>query len=68
MDKETHQEGPKIEHGMVIEDALQVLIQADSKTATVVNNTKPVGSIDVDKMVAALARPDVITSRTDQLD
>ena len=68
MNKETHQEGPKIEHGMVIEDALQVLIQADSKTATVVNNTKPVGSIDVDKMVAALARPDVITSRTDQLD
>jgi len=41
---------------------------ANSKTATVIQNSKPVGSIDFDKMVAALARPEITTDPTNWPD
>lgn len=68
MDKDMPRDGPEIDRGVAIEDALQILRLANSKTATVIQNSKPVGSIDFDKMVAALARPEIATDPTDWPD
>ncbi len=57
MDELNNAKGPKIESSMVIEEALQVLVQNDSKVATVVKNSAVVGSIELDKLISALARP-----------
>ena len=66
MDSEQTQTGstdsmiiPKIEQNMVIEDALQVLSAAGDSTAIVTHDAKTVGSVDRDKMIAALARPNL---------
>ena len=50
---------PKIEQNMVIEDALQVLSAAGDSTAIVTHDAKTVGSVDRDKIIAALARPNL---------
>ena len=50
---------PKIEQNMVIEDALQLLSAAGDSTAIVTHDAKAVGSVDRDKMIAALARPNL---------
>ena len=64
MDSKRPSAGPKIERNMVIEDALQVLSNAGATTAIVTHNAKSVGSVEVHKMIAALARPKVGTGRT----
>ena len=64
MDDETPETGPKIERNMVIEDALQVLSKAEATTAIVTHNTKPVGSVDLNTIIAALTRPDDGSGRT----
>ncbi len=63
MDSEKPRTGPQIEQNMVIEDALQVLSKAGASTAIVTHNAKPVGSVKLDKMLAALVRPNVGTGR-----
>ena len=40
-----------------MEEALQVLANSQSQSAIVVKEGKPVGSISLDKMIAAIARP-----------
>ena len=57
MDDETPETGLKIEGDMVIEDALQVLSKAEATTAIVTHNAKPVGSVDLNTIIAALTRP-----------
>ena len=64
MDDKTSETGPKIEQGMVIEDALQVLSKADATTAIVTHNAKPVGSVDLNTIIAALTRPIDDSGRT----
>ena len=46
-----------IDQNVVIDDALQVLSNAGAQSATVTNNSKPVGSIDLGAIVKAMARP-----------
>jgi glycine betaine/proline transport system ATP-binding protein len=65
MDSKKPGAGPKIERNMVIEDALQVLSNAGATTAIVTHNAKSVGSADVHKMIAALAKPKVGTGHTE---
>jgi glycine betaine/proline transport system ATP-binding protein len=49
--------GPEIEATTAMEEALQVLANSQSQSAIVVRQGKPVGSISLDKMIAAIARP-----------
>ena len=49
--------GPKIDKAMSIEEALQALSSADAKSAVVTENDKAIGSITMDQMIAAIARP-----------
>ena len=58
MDIETMLGGLEIEHNMVLEDALQILIKANVKRANVMQNFQPIGTIDLYKMIRALAPPD----------
>jgi len=48
--------GPEIEETEVIEEALQVLSKNSADTAIVTKAGKPVGSITLDTMIAAIAR------------
>jgi glycine betaine/proline transport system ATP-binding protein len=66
MDRGTLRDGPRIDKNMVIEDALQVLMSAGATTATVIQDSQPLGSIELDKMVAALARPKIVTDPTNR--
>ncbi len=52
-------DGPQIERDMAIEDALQIMIKTGSTKAIVVDNTEAVGSVSLDKLVPALARPEI---------
>ncbi|MGU9963915.1 MAG: quaternary amine ABC transporter ATP-binding protein [Candidatus Halichondribacter symbioticus] len=54
--------GPKIEATMAIETALQVLLVAKAKKGSVVRNGKVEGSVDMDAMIHAIARPDSLSS------
>ena len=49
--------GPKIDQEVSIEDALQILSEAQKKIAIVTHNSKPVGSIDLNRLIKALHRP-----------
>ena len=64
MNGETPETGLKIERDMVIEDALQVLSKAEATTAIVTHNSKPVGSVDLNTIIAALTRPNDGSGRT----
>jgi glycine betaine/proline transport system ATP-binding protein len=50
--------GPKIEKNVVVEEALQIISSAKAKTAIVTDKGKPVGSVTLDDMIAAIARPE----------
>ena len=65
MGDDTPQAGPKVERDMVIEDALQVLSKAGTTTAIVIHNAKPIGSVDLNAIIAALTRPTDGDSRTE---
>ncbi len=47
---------------MAIETALQVLLVAKAKKGSVVRNGKVEGSVDMDAMIHAIARPDSLSS------
>ena len=57
MDDENATTGPSIESTVVVEDALQILSAAGSDVASVTANSKPIGSIKLKKLIAALAKP-----------
>ena len=49
--------GPSIEESIVLEDAIQILNQSGEKTAIVTQEKKIIGSVDLEQMIAAIARP-----------
>lgn len=49
--------GPEIEATTAMEEALQVLANSKAQSAIVVKRGKPVGSISLEQMIAAIARP-----------
>lgn len=58
MDKEpASANGPEIEATTAMEEALQILANSRAPSAIVVRQGKPVGSISLDQMIAAIARP-----------
>lgn len=56
MDPLNGSRGPEIESREVIEDALQILTQADADSAIVTQDGKPVGNVTLNAMIAAVAR------------
>ena len=64
MDDEKLEGGPTIDKYMVVDDALQVLSKAGTNSATVTENDKPVGSVVLDKLISAVAKPKVGESRS----
>ena len=59
MDDEKLKVGPVVDKCMVVDDALQVLSKAGTNSAIVTEYDKPVGSVVLDKLIAAVARPKV---------
>ena len=55
-----------IESDMVVEEALQVLVKGSEKSASVVNNSKIIGDIDIDTLIFSLARPEISNSINDK--
>ncbi len=49
--------GPEVDRSMAVEEAMQAMSKADSKTAVVTENGKAVGAVTLDQMIAAIARP-----------
>ena len=64
MDDEKLEGGPTIDKYMVVDDALQVLSKAGTNSATVTEYDKPVGSVVLDKLIAAVAKPKVGEARS----
>ena len=57
MDNATDVSGPKIDISSNIEDTLQILSSSEKNIAVVTQDSKPVGSIQIDKLISALERP-----------
>ncbi len=56
-DKGGKDKGPKVDVGMVVEKALQEAVSNNSKSLTVTENGKDVGSVTMEEMITAIARP-----------
>lgn len=65
MDNKNPGSGPRIEQSTTIEDALQVLLENGARTAIVTDKAESVGSIGMDKMIASMARPTVVSESVD---
>lgn len=56
MEKDQAADGPAIDSEMVLEEALQLLTNTRKNEAVVTHDDKPVGSVSIDSIVAAMAR------------
>ena len=57
MKKSKKATGPKIDEKTAVEEAMQVLSNKKAKSAIVTKNGKTVGSVSLDQLIAAIARP-----------
>ena len=63
MDKGASVDGPSLDQGLNLEEALQVVANAPGKAANVVDGSgATIGSINLDQVIAGLSRPDVVTN------
>ena len=58
MDSKKPRSGVKVDKEMVIEEALQIATANDYKPLIVTEDGKPVGSVQFDAMISAIARPE----------
>ncbi|MCE2492536.1 MAG: glycine betaine/L-proline ABC transporter ATP-binding protein [Alphaproteobacteria bacterium] len=58
MDAEKADGGPKVDAETVLDDALQLMIGSGSDIATVTRNGEPAGSVRLESIATALAKPD----------
>ena len=57
MDSKKLKNGPEIESNMILEDALQIISNAEVSEAIVTENGKNIGSVKLGRMITAIARP-----------
>ena len=57
MDSKKLKNGPEIESNMVLEDALQIISNAEVSEAIVTEKGKTIGSVKLGRMITAIARP-----------
>ena len=58
MNGEASDKGPSLDKNTVIEDALQVLNQSGEKSARVMQDGEVIGSVPLEQMITAIARPE----------
>ncbi len=58
MENEHRNGAPEVDAGTVLDDALQSLIGTGAEAATVTRDGKPVGSVRLERIASALARPE----------
>ena len=58
MNEEAFDKGPSLDKNTVIEDALQVLNQSGEKSARVMQDGEVIGSVTLEQMITAIARPE----------
>ena len=58
MNGEASESGPSLDKNTVIEEALQVLNQSGEKSARVVQDEEVIGSVTLEQMITAIARPE----------
>ena len=58
MNGKASESGPSLDKNTVIEDALQVLNQSGEKSARVVQDGEVIGSVTLEQMITAIARPE----------
>jgi len=56
MHKKAPSKGPSIDSGIVLEEAMQLLVTSKAKEAIVTSNGKPVGGLSMEDIVHAMAR------------
>jgi glycine betaine/proline transport system ATP-binding protein len=64
MDSRKLTKGVEIEKNMIIEDALQIISKSGSSKAIVTEDDKPIGSVELGRMIEAIARPSENTDET----
>ena len=58
MNGEASDKGPSLDKNTVIEDALQMLNQSGEKSARVMQDGEVIGSVTLEQMITAIARPE----------
>ena len=58
MNGEASDKGPSLDKNTVIEDTLQVLNQSREKSAMVMKDGEVIGSVTLEQMITAIARPE----------
>ena len=64
MNGEASESGSSLDKNTVIEDALQVLNQSGEKSARVMQDGEVIGSVTLEQMITAIARPEFGESKT----
>jgi len=64
MDSSKLTKGVEIEKNMIIEDALQIISKSGASKAIVTEDGKPIGSVELGRMIEAIARPNDNTEET----
>jgi glycine betaine/proline transport system ATP-binding protein len=64
MDSSKLTKGVEIEKNMIIEDALQIISKSGASKAIVTEDGKPIGSVELGRMIEAIARPNNNTEET----
>ena len=58
MESKKLKNGPEIDRNTILEDALQIISKSGSKSAVVTKDGESVGSVEINKMIDAIVRPD----------
>jgi glycine betaine/proline transport system ATP-binding protein len=64
MDRSKLTKGVEIEKNMIIDDALQIISKSGLSKAIVTEDGKPIGSVEIGRMIEAIARPNDNTDET----
>ena len=64
MDTSKLTKGVEIEKNMIIDDALQIISKSGLSKAIVTEDGKPIGSVEIGRMIEAIARPNDNTDET----
>ena len=64
MDSSKLTKGVEIEKNMIIDDALQIISKSGLSKAIVTEDGKPIGSVEIGRMIEAIARPNDNTDET----
>ncbi|RZO44925.1 MAG: glycine betaine/L-proline ABC transporter ATP-binding protein, partial [Proteobacteria bacterium] len=56
--------GPEVEKNMILEDALQIISKSGASKGIVTENGTPIGSVEINRMIDAIVKPENKTEET----